>query len=113
MGKVGTFKENTGRSITEAFELFHAANPDVYVLIKKEALKAVRAGKTKFSVKAIINWIRWEVRKNTIELTLFNSKEGPKKFKINDAYSSRYSRLLINEFPEMEKYVELRDLRSF
>lgn len=107
-----TFKENTGRTIQEAFELFHAANPDVYAIIQKEALKAIKAGKTKFSVKAIINWMRWEVRKNTIEITLFNSKEGPRKFKINDAYSSRYGRLLVKDFPELEKYLEFRDLRS-
>ncbi|HEY9487619.1 MAG TPA: hypothetical protein VIQ51_04765, partial [Chryseosolibacter sp.] len=69
----GSFKQHTGRSIQEAFELFHAANPDVYAIIQKEAMKAVRAGQEKFSVKAIINWMRWEVRKNAISVTLFSS----------------------------------------
>ena len=106
------FKTNTGKSIQEAFDEFHKNNPEILLLIVKECDRAVRAGKKKFSIKAIGNYIRWNIFIETKEDTLFNLKGEVKKFRLNDAYLSRYSRLIIETYPHFEKYIEMRDLRS-
>lgn len=109
---MSTYSETTGISIQNSFELFHKNNPDVYLLILKECHRALHAGKNKFSIKAIGNYIRWNIFIETKEETLFSHKGEIKKFKLNDAYFSRYARLIIKDYPHMEKYLELRDLRS-
>lgn len=106
------FQENTGKSIQEAFELYDSANPSVYEHFKKLAFELIRAGKKKISFKLILNRIRWDVYVQTEEPTLFNQKGEKVKFKINDAYSSRYARKFVSDFPEHENIVELRNLRA-
>lgn len=109
---MASYQKSTGISIQNSFEKFHRNNPQIFLMIAKEADRAIRAGKKKFSVKAIGNYIRWNIFIETKEDTLFSSKGEVKKFKINDAYFSRYSRLLIITYPHMEPYIEMRDLRS-
>lgn len=107
------FVENTGRNIQDAFNKFHEDNPEVLVLIVKECERAIKAGKKKFSIKAIGNYIRWNIFIETKELTLFSDSDGSlKKFRINDAYFSRYARLIIERYPHMVDYIEVRGLRS-
>lgn len=106
------FKENTGKDIQEAFEEFHKLNPSVYEHFKRIALEAINSGKKKFSAKLICGKIRWDVFMMTEEPTLFNQNGKMKKFKINDAYTSRYARLFGDDFPEHEKCIEYRELRS-
>jgi hypothetical protein len=103
------YQKTTGKTIQEAFEAYHAANPHVYVYFKKLALKAIKIGKKKVSFKLIMNVIRWEIYLKTHEPTPLPSD---KTFKINDAYGSRYARLFVRDYPHLEKYIELRELRS-
>lgn len=108
-----TYKELNGKSIQDGFESFHKQNPHVYEHFKTQVLRAVNSGKKKFSPKAIFNWLRWEMYFTTQEVDLFNQETvKPKKFKINDAYISRYSRLLTEEYPAYQKYIETRELRT-
>lgn len=109
---MSSFKENTGKTIQFSFETFHKNNPEIYLMIVKECEKAVSKGKKKFSIKAIGNYIRWNIFIETKEETLFSHKGEIKKFRLNDAYFSRYARLIISDYPHLEKYLELRDLRS-
>lgn len=106
------FKENTGITIQKAFSEFHRLNPKVYEQFKRLAFKAIYAGKKKISFKMILNVIRWEVFIQTNEPTLFDNGTEQIKFKINDAYSSRYARLFIKHFPQHADKIELRKLRS-
>lgn len=109
---MASYKNSTGLSIQDSFEKFHRANPEIFLLIVKECDRAIRAGKRKFSIKAIGNYIRWNIFIETKEDTLFSVRGEVKKFRLNDAYLSRYARLLIITYPHMKDYVELRDLRA-
>ena len=109
---MSTYAASTGVTIQEAFQKFHAANPEVFLLIVKEADRAVRKGKKKFSVKQIIGYLRWEIYLETKEDTLFESRGEIKKYKIGDQYTSRYSRLLLDKYPRFKEYIEQRDLRA-
>jgi len=106
------FEQNTGRTIQDAFELFHKANPHVYAECKKLAFDAINRGRKAISFKLIINVVRWERFMRTEEPTLFNQDGVQIAFKINDAYSSRYARLFAEEHPEHKDKIEFRTLRS-
>lgn len=96
------FKQSTGKSIKEAFEIFDNENPHVFAAFKKQALNAISNGRKKLSAKLIINWIRW----NAIVQT------KAEDFKINDAYQSYYARKFVKLNPEFENYFEFRTLRN-
>lgn len=106
------FRQNTGKSIQKAFDIFDQMNPGVYREFRNQALLAISKGKRKISFKMILNYIRWEKFMTTEEPTLFNQDGKKIKFKINDAYSSRYARKFITEFPEHTDKIEFRQLRS-
>lgn len=109
---MASYQKMYGSSIQENFEKFHKANPEVMLMIVKECDRAIRAGKKKFSIKAIGNYIRWNIFIETKEDTLFSIRGEVKKFRLNDAYFSRYARLIIISYPHMKDFIELRDLRS-
>lgn len=109
---MSTYAQATGKTIQESFTLFHAANPDVFALIVKQADRAVRLGKKRFSVKQIVGYLRWEIYLETKEDTLFEVRGDIKKYKIGDQYTSRYSRLLLDKYPRFKEYIEQRDLRA-
>lgn len=110
---MSTFKINTGREIQEAFELFHKNNPHVYVLFKEQIFKAMKNHKKKISSKMLINWLRWEVYLITKDDAVYTDSEGVEyMFRINDAYTSRYSRLFADEYPEHAELFNYRTLRA-
>jgi hypothetical protein len=89
-------------TIQDAFERFHAQNPEVYDLLRKFALEALGAGRTKMGIKFIIERIRWEM------LVVTRGNE----FNINNNFSSRYARKLMAEVPELDGVFELRTLKA-
>ena len=98
------FKEQTGKTIKEAFDQFHEENPQVYDWFKKYAFHLIdKKGKEKISSKLIINRIRWEIYMTT-------TTEG--NYRINDAFTAHYSRLFVEDYPEYENMFEFRRLRS-
>lgn len=107
-----TFTEQNKKTIQEAFDNFHQANPMIYKLIVREAKELIRKGRKRFSVKQIAGAIRWDTYLVTTENTLFGSLDVNKRFKIGDQYTSRYSRLLVEQYPEMAGYIEMREIRS-
>ncbi len=106
------FKKLTGKTIQQAFDEYHQNNPKVYDKFKELANVAIKKGKKKISFKLILNVIRWDHFMNVNEQTDVFLDNEYRKFKINDAYASRYARLFIGEFPEHEEKIELRELRS-
>lgn len=106
------FHSATGKSIQQAFDDYHKNNPKVYEKFKELSLNAIKKGKKKISFKLILNVIRWEHFMNVNEQTDVFLNNELRKFKINDAYASRYARMFINEFPEHSEKIELRELRS-
>ncbi len=100
---MGTYKEQTGRSIEEAFDEFHSKNPKVYKLFCDQCFRAISKNRTKLSSKQILGHIRWEISLET------DSDDG---FKINDAFTSHYPRLFIKEFPQHQEIFNFRELRD-
>lgn len=96
------FQQLNGKSIRDAFIVFHKENPKLYLAFEKEALRAINAGRKKISAKLIVNYIRWNM---FIESTDQN-------FKINDAFQAYYSRLFASLHPEHKDKLEFRKLRN-
>jgi hypothetical protein len=106
-----THQQMRGETIQASFKKFHDDNPHVYAIIKKEAIELIKKGAKKVSIKRVGNVVRWDKYFITEEPTLFES-EQVKKFKVNDAYLSRYNRLFERDHPEYADKIETRRLRS-
>lgn len=87
--------------IQRRFLRFHEENPHVYDLLRRFSLQARRRGRTRFSIDAIYHRARWHTQIETTD----------PDWKLNDHYTSRYARKLMDEEPELEGFFELRDLR--
>ena len=82
------------------FEKYHSANPEIWNMFKELTFQLIRAGRNHFSSDAILHTIR------------FNTAiRGGKDFKINNNYSSMYSRLFTTNFPEHKDFFEQRILK--
>lgn len=92
-----------GRTIQERFELFDRAHPDIYALFRQYAYELLRAGRKRYGAKSIIERIRWHMA---------TSGKQDEDWKINNVYTSRYVRKLVEEHPEFEGFFELRKLQS-
>lgn len=98
-----TLFETKESRIQREFEEFHRANPHVYELLCKYARQVKDAGRSRYSMDAIFHRIRWHVR---IELR----KADP--FKLNDHYTSRYARLVMEREPDLKDFFETRELKE-
>lgn len=79
---------------------FVAANPAWWALVKREALAAV-AQQRHFSMKALVEWSRYELGRRAI------ARPGV-VYRINNNWTSTFARMLIAECPEVEPYIETR-----
>ena len=91
------------KTVTEQFNIFDRANPEVYKLFYSHVMDAITRGKKKTSSKMIINLIRWHYYLET------NTND---QFKINDRYTSHYSRKFIRQHPEYSHIFEFRRMRK-
>ena len=97
------YKQQSGKSIQEAFEKFHKENPSVYKYFKEYFFFLhERKGWQRIGAKLIVERIRFELIVKT------NAPD----FKISNNFTARYVRLFISENPEYERCFELRELRS-
>lgn len=95
----------TPLSIQARFEVWLATAEGQYV--KREVLRKAneirRRGFSHYGIKAIMETIRWDR----------NLALGPNDgFKVNDHYTSRLVRLLIEEQPDLDGFFETRELRA-
>lgn len=85
------------------FAEWAAANKQVIDWLAAEALQLQRSGFRHYSVKTL-----WEVARHHTAL-----REGPKsKWKLNNSWTSRVARLLIQKHPELSSFFELRKLHN-
>jgi hypothetical protein len=89
---------NYGYTISERFGLFHAANPKVYAMIAKMAHYLRNQGYEHCGMKMIFEQIRWKY---------FIQTKGD-RFKLNNSFTSHYSRLLMQNAPELAGFFEVR-----
>lgn len=100
---MATFAVQTKKPIEVAFRKFHKLNPNVYMAFKGQVYRAIQKKKQKISSKALLNWIRWELQLDI---------KGKDVYKINDAFTSRYSRLFIKQHPQYAEIFDFRNLRD-
>lgn len=90
--------------IQEQFERFHALHPEIYAEFRQIALKLLQHGRSHYGSKAILEVIRYH--------RALSGKGETELFKINNNYSSRYARKLMEEDERFDHFFELRELRS-
>ena len=88
--------------IEERFRLFHEANPQVYRELRRLALPLAHAGRKHLGIKML-----WENLRYQYALT---TDDG--EYKLNNNYTSRYARLLMEREPDLAGLFETRDLRA-
>ena len=87
----------------EAFEGFVSKYPEVYELFKFYALELLRAGRTRYSARTIIERVRWQQAVNSVD------DEG---YKINNNHIPYFARRLIDEDQRFEELFATRELTS-
>lgn len=90
------------QSIQQRFEEFHARHPEVYRHIVRLARQAKDRGRERYSIDAIIQLVRWHFDME---------KEPSEKFLINDHYSSRFARKVMEQEPDLADFFETRGLK--
>ena len=88
-------------TLDETFEEFHERNPHIYHRLVEYALMVKRAGR-KIGMKALFERLRWDY----MIQTRFKGD-----YKLNNNYTSRYARLLMEQEPELDGFFETRELR--
>ncbi len=91
-----------GDSIQDRFEAFHAANPWVADALEALVRDWLRRGHTRVGLKMCVEIVRWQHGRQT------NGAE----FKLDNTFTSRYARLLIERNPEWVDALETRQLKA-
>jgi hypothetical protein len=89
-------------TIQEQWENFHAANPWVYDALEKLTADAVAQGRTRIGVKWLVEELRW----------MYAQETTGDLFKLNNNFTSRYVRALIDAHPEWADVFHLRALKA-
>lgn len=89
-------------TIAERFVAFHEANPWVADRLEELALADLELGLGRVGVKYFFELLRRDYRVTTRSAD----------WKLNNDFSSRYARLLIERRPELAEVIETRELRS-
>ena len=89
-------------TIEERFQTFHVQNPNVYAALCRLARQAISKGRTRVGMKMLFEVVRWEVYLSTKD----------EAFKLNNVFTSRYARLIMDNEPDLAGAFELRELKS-
>lgn len=92
------------KTIDEAFEEFHGANPHVFRNLQMLAFQALRAGRKKIGIKFLFERLRWEYMVKT------NRPEN--EYALNNNFTSRYARLLMETYEDLDGLFETRTMKS-
>lgn len=88
-------------TIAERFQAFHEANPHVYEALRDMALWLKDQGK-RAGMKLLFEQLRW--------LSLIQTDGEP--YKLNNDFTGRYARLIMEQEPQLDGYFEIRELRA-
>ncbi len=100
-----TLELTFGRSIQNQFEQFHHKHPNVLHELARLAWQAKNQGRTKIGMKQLFEVLRWE------RMIAGLPDEG-EAFKLNNNYTSRYARLIMARYPDLEGMFDTRELRA-
>ncbi len=98
-----TFEFEDERTIDERFAEFHALHPEVFMEFRKLAQQLRDRGHQHYGAKGIFEVLRFH-------RAVDGRPEEP--FKLNNIYTSRYVRMLIQDDPSFLGFFELRVLKS-
>lgn len=90
------------RRLDREFAEYHAANPHVYRQLVELARVARRSGATQYGVKGLFEVLRWHRRVQT----------NDPQFELNNNFTSRFARLIMEREPDLQGFFETRELRS-
>jgi len=93
------------QTISERFATFHADYPQVYRMIIGFARQAQRRGFKHYGINAIINRARWEV-------AMTWGPDSEQGFKLNDHFAPLYSRLVMENEPDLDGFFFTRRRRA-
>ena len=88
----------------ERFARFHAAHPEVYAAIRAEALFRRARGDTRIGIKAIFEELRPRFAGN--------GNGNAAAYGLDNRFTSRYSRLLTDEYPELAELIHQKALTA-
>ena len=96
---------NRALQLNAEFDRFVADNPEVYEKFRMLAVKLKAKGINRWSAKSLWEVLRWELAINTAA--------NVKEWKLNNNFTSRMARKLMNEEPEdFGDFFELRKLKT-
>jgi hypothetical protein len=90
--------------MNDAFWTFHEGNPHVYFELVRLARQAVAAGRTKLGIRMLWERMRW-----TFSVETRRAEGGPK---LNDHYTARYARLIMENERDLADLFEIRGARE-
>jgi len=90
-------------SAWQDWQRYHRHNRHVMRSIVDELRRAKEAGRVKASVKAIINYLRWN---------MYVTGNSNDEYAINDKYTGIYTHIIAATFPEYRDMIEMRELRA-
>jgi len=98
MSQLNLFALSEGQT---KFEKYHRENPEIWEAFKELTFQLIKAGRKHYSADGILHAIR------------FNTAiRGSNERKIDNNYSSYYSRLFTGNFPEHKDFFEQRKLKE-
>lgn len=91
-----------GQTLEQRFQAFHRANPWVYTAMVKLTDRYVATGAKRVSVKMLAEVIRFE----------YGATRGGEPYRLNNSHTALYARLLLQDHPEWDGLIELRQRRA-
>lgn len=88
-------------TIQERFERYHREHPEVYRLLVNLARQAHARGK-RVGIKCLFEIVRWN----------FWIRRGDEGFVLNNDFTSRYGRLIMQREFDLRDYFETRELKA-
>ena len=85
------------------FFKYHKESPHIFNLFVAFSKEIKAKGYKTYSMRTIMHRIRWHVDITT------NDPDG---FKMNNNYSSRYARMLANEYPDFKDFFKNRRMKT-
>ena len=99
---------NRGGPLWRKFIEFHNQNPWVYDRLKHHCNELRTKGFRKYSTRTLIAVLRFEWDLKTTHQEVRTADGETIKVKLNDHHSAYYARMLIEDFPHMWDFFELR-----
>jgi len=95
-----THLEKRKSELDDAFYAFHEANPHVYRMLVQMARKLKSRGIEHYSIRKLWHVMEWE----------YIFKVSPNSdFRLNNNYTSRYARLIMEQEPDLDGFFEVRE----